>query len=299
MADVVKIDGVDVLAAYGAYPISYEGVFGWPAFKELKTIDWADEDGVEADLSNPKLQPYTFTLPFAIRENWGGFWAFITSAQTHTFRFETLGIEKQLRIVGCSSFEVIGDMGYLTIEVSDDAPMEGYTYEAPKSTIELSHKEGEAYIDNVDVIEYGCVLLAGALDSINKPSNYKEALAVNVSNISGVVFDKEAPVVERSKQVIITLLLRANSTEEFWRNYKALQYDITRPKARDIDVFGELQVCYYNSMAVKYVSAPRFGGDSMWAEISIIFNTMAPPCFLAAEGGELIVDETSQLKIRI
>ena len=57
MTDRLYIDGVDVFKAYGICVGlgGYKHLVQYPALKEVKCVDWPEENGVEPDLLNPVL----------------------------------------------------------------------------------------------------------------------------------------------------------------------------------------------------------------------------------------------------
>ena len=61
------MDGVDVYATYGAFVVQdgYKGLVQWPALKEPDSNDWAEEDGIEVDLSAPVLDAKEVRLEMA------------------------------------------------------------------------------------------------------------------------------------------------------------------------------------------------------------------------------------------
>lgn len=303
MADTMYIDGVDALSTYGAYPLGYEGLLTWAEFKPIQTTEWDDEDEIDADLSNPQLDAHQFSLNVAVRDNMlEEFMEFIYSLHSHTFYFPTIELTQKLRVVGCSDMETSRTLGIVTLTLSEDMPMSGYEYTPPTSSIKQTHLTHKFLIDGKDITEYGCALLEGSSDSLRAYPDIKEVLQISASNQSGIIVDNKAPVRASSRQVTISLLMRASSIEEFWRNYNALYYDITRQDARQLDLVDTLFVeGYYKSMSVDYFSPPRFKGDKVWLKFSVIFQTtpMSYYSLLVSEEAELIYSENLQVNIAV
>lgn len=301
MATQMYIDGIDVLATYKAYPLGYEGLLTWAQFKAIHITEWPDEDGVDANLINPKLDAQQLSLNVAVRDDsLEDFMEFVYSSHTHTYYFPELGLTKALRLVGCGDMEVARKLGIVTLMLSDDIPLKDYTYVAPLSSVELAHLADRLFVDGVDVIDYGCVALEGVRNPIKAYPNAKDILITNASNRVGISADNEASVHTVSRQIIIPLLLRATTIEEFWQNYNALYHNITRSGARELELVGELPVeCYYQSMSVESFSLPRFSGDTVWMQFSITFSTTMPIYGLLSESGEAIVSEDLSNKIAI
>lgn len=270
MATKIYIDGIDVLATYEAYPTAVVGILEWPSLKEVKTYDWPDEDGMDVDLSHPVLASRQLSLPLAVRNGQiTAFMEFLYERTTRTWEVKELGYSERLRLVGCSDFELHGDLGFATILLSADSPMEGYTYEKPSTTIDLAYYKGALSVDNVDLTSYGCTALEGVAETLKAYGQVKEALLINVSNKAGVVYDNEAPVRKAARTATLGLLMRANSIAEFWRNYNALLYDLTREGERTIAYNGtDIFKGYYSNMSIDAFDFT----STIWVKFIITFN---------------------------
>ena len=49
------IDGVSAYATYGVFVMQggFTDIITLPSFKPFEVVDWLDDDGIDADLSNP------------------------------------------------------------------------------------------------------------------------------------------------------------------------------------------------------------------------------------------------------
>lgn len=301
MADRVCIDNTDVFSEFGAYPIGYEGVIGWPQFKPIQIIEWPDEEGVDANLEAPQYDARQCSITFCVG---GGrihdFLAFIYEYSVRTYRFSALDINKRLRLVGRSELSTLASLGVVTLTYSDDSPMEGYIYQEPHTTIDNERHLGELTIDGKDLTSYGCVMLAGTASSVNSQPNVGKVLAIDVSNEAGASIDTSAPLIKREKNVTLRILMRAGSIAEFWRNYNALLHDLASPGEREIIYMDGIsfQACY-KEQNVEHLSLPRYDGDSVWCEFSLTLTTLTPFYVLASEEWDIITDETATYYIRL
>ena len=61
------IDGKDAYSEYGVFVTEggYNGVVAYPPLKSVKSNDWQEMDGIEVDLSAPKLDTRQFPMDFA------------------------------------------------------------------------------------------------------------------------------------------------------------------------------------------------------------------------------------------
>ena len=59
MNNNLYIDDLNVLGRFGCRVTrgGYNDLLAFPAMKEPEKNDWPEEDGIEVDLSDPKLQP--------------------------------------------------------------------------------------------------------------------------------------------------------------------------------------------------------------------------------------------------
>ena len=231
------IDGID---AYDAYRLSVSdgGYKDFVRFPKLKTIaynDWHEKNGIDPDLSEPKLDARDINVSFHIC---GEAWRYnalidaLSDGAYHRFELIEIGFTKRLRLVKCGNVKSTGDLHSFSLTFSDDFPLERYEYCKPTSALVPYY---DYLIDGKDVSDYGLRVLQGTLDEIIKTPDVKENLKVNLNNMSGQIYDGEA-VTYKSRTVGLRFLMRARSLREFWQNWNALLYDLVRPDARVLGV---------------------------------------------------------------
>ena len=78
----------------------YSGLLAFPALKEPEANDWPEEDGVEVDLSDPKLERKEITLSLLADTNTAAtdLVAYLSDPGYHRFRIPSLGREWRLRL---------------------------------------------------------------------------------------------------------------------------------------------------------------------------------------------------------
>ena len=66
LTDRLYIDGLDAFTNFGLLILSggYNELLAYPPLKPVAYNDWQEEDGIEPDLSNPKLDTKTFSIRF-------------------------------------------------------------------------------------------------------------------------------------------------------------------------------------------------------------------------------------------
>jgi len=135
-----------------------------------------------------------------------------------------------------------------------------YAYVSPESSVE---QQGYV-IDEIDLSNYGVTLLQGSNDEILKKPAVKQNLEINSNFISGVVYDDTA-LIFKEKDVRLNCLLLATNIVEFWRNYNALLFDLSKPNYRTFEYDGEMYTCFYKSSSVKKFS----NSGRIWCEFEL------------------------------
>lgn len=291
------IDGEDVFLKYGAYVVSggWNELVAMPPLKAVKSNDWQEEDGIEADLSAPVLNTREVTIKFAIVGDFDRYYDFIellSDGSTHTFRCAEIGRIFRLRLVSQASLDLAKLLGFLSLKFADDYPLDGYEYEAPTGG---GLAQSDDYtLDGVRFSDYGVRLLKGSLNEVMKLPAVKPALLRNVASQSGAIYDTQAKITYKSKDAKLTCLLRADSLSEMWRNYYALLHDLTQPNERLLGVaaLDEEFPCYYKSCAVM-----GFGIEGrIWLQFSLTLTFTGSPrigadTVIATENGDVLVTE--------
>lgn len=295
------IDGVDVYAQYGAYLLGCEGLFGWPELKATEVVVWPDDEGVDINLSQSCVASRKFEISFRVKDVKAvEFLDFIFSTQAKVYDIPSLGINKALRLVGCSEISVIRKLGVVTLTLTNDKPLQEYKYIEPATSIKNEHHKGVLEIDGRDITTYGCVVLAGTTSAMNAYPSVGEVLAVDINGINGERVDSDAPLVKMGRDVTIHLLLRAKDMVEFWRNYNALLYDLIRAGERSVEYIGGISFqAYYQGQKIEDISPPRCGGDGVWVKFCLTLTTLSPFYILSTEDWEVVIDETATYYIRL
>lgn len=293
MEQQLYVDGIDVYARYGVF-VTEQGLDELVAFaplKPVKSIDWQEEDGIEADLSDPKLNSRELTLRFAgPGEGLRGLLGLLASAACRTYTFPQLGRSYRLRMVSHATLDVQTRPGLAAVRLADDFPLEGYAYKAPESTIPASD---DYWLDERRLTDYGVRVLAGTLDQVEKLPAVKQNLLRNIATQNGAIYDGER-VTFKAKEVPVKCLMRAATLDELWRNYDALLYDLVRPGERLLhaELTGEEYPCHYKSCSVNDFHAT----GKIWLAFTLTlvftsFRVEGIEYLLSTESGERVVTE--------
>lgn len=293
----LHIDGIDAFTKYGVFVehYGYKSLVQFPSLKDVAINSWAEEDGIEADLSNPQLDTRDLEINFYVSDYdlVGGLIEKLSDGAYHIFNFSELGKVLSLRLVSELNNNRFKRAGKFTLQFADDEPFWGYEYLVPKNSFGVVKQGYE--IDGVDISEYSVYILDGTDDSVLKSPSVKKNLLINVNHRSGAIYDGESVFFE-TKDVTLKCLIRANNKEEFWRNYNALFWNLTRPSERELywERTGEPYPCYYKSSNVSKFDILQNG--RIWCEFSIVlvftsFRCRGVEMLLASEVGEWIITE--------
>lgn len=276
MTGSLIIDGVDIFTEYGISITDggYNGFIAHASLKEIDTNDWPEEDGIEADLSNPVLDTKEFSVSF------GGidytkietFFAFLSDGAYHEFEFSQIMSSKRLRLVSQPDKECIMPYESFSLKFADDFPLKGYTYLAPTGSVPQTGFE----VDGKPLSDYGVMILDDSYDEITKIPPVKKNLTSSYRNISGINYD-DYWVKYQSKDVNLKCLLQASSLTIFWRNWNALLYDFIRPGERKFYVqqFEDTFLCFYKGCLVSLFTI--ISGE-IWCEFTftLTFTNFRP-----------------------
>lgn len=294
------IDGNDAYLQYGVYVVKggWNELVAMPPLKSVDTNDWQEEDGVEADLSDPVLNTREVQVKFAVAGLYSRFRAMVamlSDGAYHEFDCEEIGRKYKLRLVSEGSRQSMRDLETTTLKFADDFPLDGYTYLYPTTGIMQVY---DYIIDGSFLSRYGVRVLRGSLDEVKKNANVKTNLLRNINTQVGAIYDN-FKVTFKSKDVKLTCLMRADSLTELWRNYDALLYDLIRPYTHVFysSTNEAMWYCYY-----KQCSVSEFYPDGkIWLKfaLTLTFSKRVPYSDVQeAIGTDELTDTSEEAKTR-
>lgn len=295
------IDGKDAFSEYGIYVQEggYNELVAFPPLKAVTSNDWQEEDGIEPDLSEPTLNTKEFSLKIILSGKyyrWGGFIELLSDKAYHDFDFREIGRTRRVRLVSNPNTDLAMLLGFITIKLADDFPLDGYAYKEPESTVSGSDNYE---LDGKPFSYYGVRVLEGTLDEIEKSPDVKTCLLRNIKKLNGALYDGEK-VTYKAKDVKINCLMKAASLTELWRNYDALLYNLVQPEQRMLysDETGNEYPCHYKSCSV----SEFYGSDKIWLKFTITlcfisFRLEDDEFVLATETRDLVVTEDGEFAI--
>lgn len=305
MTGRLYIDGKDAYKQWGVFVVSggWNELLAYPALKTVDSNDWQEEDGIEADLDNPRLNTKEASLKIAYSGLFSRFIEFVTLLADrgyHDFNCVSIGRRFTLRLTQMPNLDAYKSLGFITLKLANDFPLRDYTYQAPESSIFSSD---DYLIDGKAFTDYGCRILQGSLSEIMKTADVKTSLIRNINILPGAEYDDDAKITFKSKDVKLKCLMRAATLAELWRNYDALLYDLIRPEERMLEV-SELEQtfpCYYKSANVSQF----FPDDKIWLEFTLTltfthsFRLQGDDFVLASEDGIIIFTEDGESAVDI
>ncbi|MDR0385400.1 MAG: hypothetical protein LBH60_04925 [Prevotellaceae bacterium] len=303
MTGKLYIDGKDAYSLYGVFITGggYNELVEYPSLKKVDSNDWAEEDGIESDLSSPVLDTRELNIKFSYKganARFGAFIELISDMAYHTFNFQEIRKTYRLRLVSQPNLSRTLSLGLFALRFADDFPLDGYTYQAPSSTI---IQQTGYELDDRSLSDYGVCVLQGSEAEIIKSPAVKKNLLQNIASRRGAIYDGEF-VVFQTKEVKLNCLMRAKTLQEFWWNYNALLYDLTRPGERMlyVDSTGYEYPCYYKSCSVDKF----FPTGKIWFQFSVVlvftsFRVSGEEFLLASEDDFLIITEQDDYALNL
>lgn len=249
MEGIFYIDGINAYSEYGIFVIweGYKGLISRPQFKKIDFNDWPEEDGIEADLSEPVLDTRELNISFGCinAERSCDFIDLINDKSYHDFNFVEIGCKLRLRMASQVNKDTFITLEKFALQFADDFPFE----DAVQQPVDLGVSQLEYDLDGIPFSAYGVWVLDGSDDDIEKSPAVKKNLLVNISNHKGAIYDGEK-VVFQSKDVPLKCGIKAPDVATFWKNYNALFYSLIQPGERQFysDRLGESYPSYYKSM---------------------------------------------------
>ena len=324
------INGVDIYTTYGAFVSldGYKTLVEWPATKAVEYNDWQEENGIEADLSALYLESHEAEVIFGIQRDITDihdFYAFIATNPTVTCTFNSIGItNKTYRVIGLSSLDYVITFGNMRVRLADDAPMEGYEYLAPSVTYPLP--TSPFALGSTPFSAYGVRALYGTLGSVVQHGAIKQFLLRSISTKNGSFYDENPKLwnaqssswgrssthgtpKHQAVEVNLKCALSAPDKTEFWRNYNAFLYDLTKADTsqtvinrckKTLTADSQSLDCYYEGQTVD--------DFTIWSDKLLVQFTLSMLVLsglsediirlLAAESGILVITEEGKF-IRI
>ncbi|MDR1974836.1 MAG: hypothetical protein LBQ31_09250 [Bacteroidales bacterium] len=262
------IDGIDITQRYGVELLkgSYKSVFQYPELKPVETNNWWEDDGLEADLSNPVLDTQKIVLNFACKgDKLDDFFDMLRNNVYHIFSFREFITSVQylsgrppryyyfqltLRLDGESGRKAVQDLSSfsLTFYNDDSSAIDG-------GLVENNLPETNFILDQHDLNIYGIQVLKGARIEVETQSSIKKNLLIDINSQSGIIYDGNGGVKQEARTLKLPLYMIYNlggttttpAAGYFISQWQQFIFDLVQPGARTLDTPYGTVISYYKS----------------------------------------------------
>lgn len=273
-----KIDGAD-LKSMGLLLLegSLDGFFKYPKRKSVNYNDWAESDGIEADLTEFKAESRSFTISLAYRGSdfMGVYSSLLQKLSAPGYRtIEICGVSRSVRLDVSSSlklpYSIKGGVGTCSFTFVEDDPQP---------------EEAEPYcgkfipsvfcVAGYDMMEFG-IGSEDPGDDLLKAPRLKDPFT------DGNEYDL-SEIKSRHKETRLNLWMVADSPDEFVNNWRAFYSKWAVPGLVDLYVTraGRSVQAYYTDCSSFQIVA--FGDRGVGANLSI--SIVIPQCDWLSMGG--------------
>ncbi len=300
------IDGQDAFLAWGAFleDGGHAALAEMPAFKPLDFNDWAEEDGREYDLADPKLAPREFTLPICFREAdyLANFSLYLASKRYTRWDFSDIALSAEIRLVSCESAKRVNDGGRLLI-ASFRLAIDDPSFEAAEAGASYADIFQRGWmLDGVDFSALGAWVLDGAATDWLRTPPAKSGLLINTSEMDGQRGDHDGGVMFAEKTLSLPLLIKAASAADFRLRWRKLFGALIKGGLRSFGLEAEDGdfMAFYAGAPVSRLKVLQSG--KIWCELSLQLRLVGyrpnmGDILLAAEDGSLIVIDGAEFYV--
>ena len=303
MTDNIYIDDINLRGRFGCWVTKggYNGLLAYPAMKEPETNDWPEEDGIEVDLSDPKLEPKEATISFLSDTNGGATdpIAYLSEPGYHTVRIPSLGREWQLRLSSHPANKVYPLATSFSLKFVEDNPVRPASEGLPSPGVWMS--ESRYKLDDVPLAGYG-VVVDESRNALLKAPTVKMNLSREIMTEDGRIYDADHLVYQK-KEVTFKCHLKAARIADFWQCYDSFLSALIQPGERQLYVeeIGKAYPCYYKS-ASAWKLLTLCGPVVAQFDLTLVFTSFRlyeTDYFLATEAGAFILTEDGSYYINM
>lgn len=284
----------------------------FPSMKDVTIVDWAEEDGIDIDLSALYVASRNVTMSFAVgdRGDFRSFYAWLKGLGQFTLEARELGgVKFKLRLLSQSSLNLYGTLQKFSLRFSEDNPWELVASGSATRTIP---SEANFSLDGVSLSDYNIRVLKDTKKSLYSQAELKEFLTRSARNENGQTYDENpfdtydeetgawsqsstertAPK-DKTRDFTVQCLMTAPDLSTFWANYSALFHALVRQddeKAREDETtacvrrfsanrYSRSFKCYYKGQTLLYFFPDP---QKIWAQFSLTLGS------IDGEGEEII-----------
>lgn len=301
MNGLVFIDGIDV-AQYGIESVNgYASLLAYPEMREPISEEWAEYDGIEVDLSDPKLKEREVELSFSVKsiEDAERVAYVLSQAGYRLFYIPLFDRSWNLRYVSQGTPTMYNNGAIFTVKFADDFPLRRLGI---KHGHGLSIYCGNKYwIDGVILSDYGLSVLE-VKPSLYQAPAIRESLTVSNSVMDGVLYDTGLANF-KPKDVVFKMAFICDNSANLIDNYEAFFHDLVAPNERELSSsFMVDNPKFYYKSASNFQFNSKGGFAILEFDLTITFISARPTMLdllLATESYELVITEDGEYYINL
>lgn len=292
----IPISDFDVILAEN----SYKSVLQYYPIKPIEFNDWAEYDGIEADLSNPVLSSRSVILNF---HGYGAnryeeFINYLIQKSENEFYFPQLGLKYIFRLDTNSISSINDSWQTFSLTFIDDNP----DYNTSDFYYKSNPIQTGIMIDSMDIGIYGITVLEGTFKNIRCLPAIKKRLLISENSKNGAKYDGEGIVKSENQTISLKFLMRDESLEGVCKLFNTFHRMIIRADERELFIsqnFESLRF-YYQSCSVNNIHLLQSGNYGI--EFDFVINITDRPLesqiFLSDDNDSyyLITDDDKYLK---
>lgn len=301
MIDNCYIDGISTQSRFGVWVTKggYKDLLTFPALADPDKNDWPEEDGIEVDLSEPRLQEKEISISFLANDpdiDVCDFIAFISTPGYHVLRVPALDREWRLRLSTQTKNKRYQNACDFALTFVEDMPARP-AVSLPDPGL-MVHDCGYE-LDGISFADYGVVVDVARDDLLKSPAA-KKNLSRKVSTSDGQIYDVDH-LVFSSKETTFKCHLKAVSMAAFWQCYDAFFSALIQPEERVlyVDSLSESYPCYYKKSSGFKILSLR-GPVIVEFNLTLVFTVFRineMEYLLASEDGKFIETEDGEYLI--
>ena len=312
MINNLYIDSLPARSRFGVWITrgGYADLLRFPSLREPETNDWPEEDGVEVDLSEPRLEEKEVCISFLATTNTGAtdFVAYLADAGYHDFRIPSLGRSWRLRLESQPRNAVYPTATDFSLRFVEDVPLRPGSENAQRFSENVGSfgknvgrfaqnvgrfSDDRYMLDNIPFGEYGVTIDISRSALLSAPTA-KVNMNRKVLTADGQIYDAGCLFFQK-KEATFQCHFRAATVEEFWQGYDAFFAALIQPGERQLYVreIGRSFPCYYKSSSsfrVLTLSGPVVVSFRLTL-VFTVFRIYETDYFLTTEAGDWIVTE--------
>lgn len=275
------INGNDAFLHYGVL-LAQGGVndlIKYPTRKAYLYNDWFEQEGIDADLSEPLFEPKEVSLTFyaSSDSNLEEFVTDLTRSVYHTFEDKLLKRVFKLRLIKQTAVSLVNGFYYTTIAFADDFTAEEMTKNSSYPVSSALLPDTGYTIDGVNLKDFDVAVLQGTDESLRNIVEIKQNVLHTSKYSNALVYDKEQGyLTPTAKDATLKCLMRAENLEDLWNNWQALFSQLTRQGYRTL---GRDNLQSYMFVYKSCEIALFYPTEKIWLEFNLtitIIGNIAP-----------------------